>query len=276
MSRIFIDKFHHCWLLKCSKSWTKKKVFAKATKLQESKKKEHIHCVIAFWFRYILLFCFMLALCCARRFWLAFEQWLQKILLTGAKIFMGPIESRTQKKEQSMLYAGLIGACACATCIGWLSLLKSQCFCTFFSLCSNKSQQSFDSMAKMCANEHLFIVQGVLCDCFVVAVVFDVMCIVLLCICLAHISCVMMPITEATVFFHFGFCAVCDSVQHKVSNWTNALIYCDPFGLSLEYSIAIVTLQIFGVKIFPSFFSLPFDAFVFCSVIFVSHFVSHL
>lgn len=135
MSRIFIDKFHHCWLLKCSKSWTKS--VRQRTPSYKRAKKEHIHCVIAFWFRYILLFCFMLALCCARRFWLAFEQWLQKILLTGAKIFMGPIESRTQKK-QSMLYAGLIGACACATCIGWLSLFKSQCFCTFFSLFEQK------------------------------------------------------------------------------------------------------------------------------------------
>lgn len=60
MSRIFIDKFHHCWLLKCSKSWTKKKCSPKNTKLQESKKRNTYTVWLPFDFD--IFYCFVLCL----------------------------------------------------------------------------------------------------------------------------------------------------------------------------------------------------------------------
>lgn len=74
-----------------------------------------------------------------------------------------------------------------------LSLKLSQCFAPF---CKDKRQQSSDSMAKMCSNEHLFIVQGVVCDCCVFFFLLLFSC--------ALLIRVMMPITEAhfsVVFF---------------------------------------------------------------------------
>lgn len=273
MSRIFIDKFHHCWLLKCSKSWTKKKCSPKRPSYKRAKKRNTYTVWLPFDFD--IFYCFVLCLHSAVP--VAFD-WL---LNNGFRKYYWLVQkylwdrSKIEHKKNS----------PCCMPV-WLvlvhvqrALVGSRCwnhnvFAPFFSLFEQKPtiiRFNGENVRKWtlihCSRRSMWLFCCCCCfRCYVHRAFMYMSC--------SHLSCDDADYRSCSFFF--TFCAVCDSVQHKVSNWTNALIYCDPFGLSLEYSIAIVTLQIFGVKIFPSFFSPPFDAFVFCSVIFVSHFVSHL
>lgn len=272
MSRIFIDKFHHCWLLKCSKSWTKKSVRQRTPSYQRAKKGTHTLCdclLISIYFIVLFYACTLLCPSLLTGFWtMASENtidWCKNIYGTDRK-------SNTKKTVHVVCRSDW---CLCMCNVHWLALAVeiTMFLHLFFSVRTKANNHSIQW--RKCAQMNTYSLFKAFYVTVLLLLLFSMLCASCFYVYVLLTSLVWWCRLPKLQFFS-TFSAVCDSVQHKVSNWTNALIYCDPFGLSLEYSIAIVTLQIFGVKIFPSFFSPLFDAFVFCSVIFVSHFVSHL
>lgn len=212
-----------------------------------------MRCVIAFWFRYVLLFLFYACTLLCTSLLTCAEQWLQKILLTGAKIFMGPIESQTQQKKRNRVVCRpdwCLCMCNVHWLVGWLSLLQSQCFCTFFSLCCRGQKPTIIRFIGENVRKWTLIhcSRRCMCDCsfFMVVVV---VCIVSY----MYMSCLHLVwwcrfLKLQFCSLQFRLCAV--RVQHKVSNWTNALIYCDPFWIvSWVFNRYRYSANLFGVKI---------------------------
>lgn len=217
----------------------------------------------------------MLALCCARRFWLALNNgfrkyyWLvQKYLWDRSKV-----EHNKKKTKSCCVPAWLVLVHVQRALVGWLSLLQSQCFCTFIFLCCRGQKPTIIRFNGENVRKWTLIhcSRRCMCDCsfFIVVVV---VCIVL-CVYMSCLHLVWWCRFSKLQFCSLQFRLYAVRVQHKVSNWTNALIYCDPFWIvSWVFNRYRYSANLFGVKIFfsssPLYLSLrsigSFVRFYFC------------